>query len=68
MDWDVQEVMTGVSRADWLRYRALWFSLLSQGVLRAGTANSDTHSLALEQVGYPALLQSYRPRNSHPDR
>jgi hypothetical protein len=56
MDWDVQEVMTGISRADWLRYRALWFSLLSQGVLRAGTANSDTHSLALEQVGYPRNL------------
>ena len=56
MDWDVQEVMTGVSRADWLRYRALWFSLLSQGILRAGTANSDTHSLALEQVGYPRNL------------
>ena len=56
IDWDVQEVMTGASRADWLRYRALWFSLLSQGVLRAGTANSDTHSLALERVGYPRNL------------
>ena len=32
--------------ANWLRYRALWFSLLSQGFVRAGTANSDTHSLA----------------------
>jgi hypothetical protein len=53
MDWDVQEVMTGASRADWLRYRALWFSLLSQGILRAGAANSDSHSLALERVGYP---------------
>ena len=40
----------------WLRYRALWFSLLSQGELHAGTANSDTHSLALEQVGYPRNL------------
>jgi hypothetical protein len=56
LDWDVQEVMTGASRADWLRYRALWFSLLSQGILRTGTANSDTHSLALEQVGYPRNL------------
>ncbi len=56
MDWDVQEVMTGASRADWLRYRQLWFSLLSQGELRAGTANSDTHSLGLEQVGYPRNL------------
>jgi hypothetical protein len=56
LDWDVQEVMTGASRRDWLRYRALWFSLLSQGVLRAGTANSDTHSLGLERIGYPRNL------------
>jgi hypothetical protein len=53
LDWDVEEVMTGSSRAEWLRYRALWFSLLSQGILRAGTANSDTHGLAGEQIGYP---------------
>jgi hypothetical protein len=56
IDWDVQEVMTGASRADWLRYRTLWFSMLSQGFLRAGAANSDTHSLGLEQVGYPRNL------------
>jgi hypothetical protein len=48
--------MTGASRADWLRYRALWFSLLNQGFLRAGTANSDSHSLAIERIGYPRNL------------
>ena len=48
--------MTGASRRDWLRYRKLWFSLLSQGFLRAGAANSDTHTLALEQIGYPRNL------------
>jgi hypothetical protein len=56
IDWDVQEVMNGASLGDWLRYRAFWFSLLSQGIVRAGTANSDSHSLALEQVGYPRNL------------
>jgi hypothetical protein len=56
IDWDVEEVMTGASRADWLRYRALWFSLLNQGFLRAGTANSDSHSLAVERIGYPRNL------------
>ena len=56
IDWDVQEVMSGASRRDWLRYRTLWFSLLSQGFLRAGAANSDTHSLTLERVGYPRNL------------
>jgi hypothetical protein len=55
-DWDVQEVMTGASRADWLRYRALWFSMLSQGYLRAGAANSDTHTLSVERIGYPRNL------------
>ena len=47
IDFDVQEVMTGASRRDWLRYRALWFSLLNQGYLRAGAANSDSHTLAI---------------------
>ncbi len=56
LDWNVQEVMTGASRADWLRYRALWFSMLSQGYLRTGTANSDSHSLAIERIGYPRNL------------
>ena len=56
LDWNVQEVMSGASRADWLRYRALWFSLLSQGFIRTGTANSDSHSLAVERIGYPRNL------------
>jgi hypothetical protein len=56
IDFDVQEVMTGASRRDWLRYRALWFSMLSQGYLRAGAANSDTHTLSVERVGYPRNL------------
>ena len=66
IDWDVQEVMNGASRADWLRYRALWFSLLSQGIVRAGTANSDSHSLALEQVGYPRNLVFCEPYAAAP--
>ena len=56
IDFDVEEVMTGASRADWLRYRALWFSLLNQGFLRAGTANSDSHTLSVERIGYPRNL------------
>jgi hypothetical protein len=56
IDVDVQEVMTGASRRDWLRYRTLWFSLLSQGFLHAGAANSDSHTLSIERVGYPRNL------------
>jgi hypothetical protein len=62
IDWDVQEVMNGSSRESWLRYRALWFSMLSQGIARGGTANSDSHSLALGQVGYPRNLVFTDPR------
>jgi hypothetical protein len=56
IDYDVQEVMTGASRRDWLRYRTLWFSLLNQGQLKAGAANSDSHTLSVERVGYPRNL------------
>ena len=56
IDFDVQEIMTGASRRDWLRYRTLWFSLLNQGFLRAGAANSDSHTLSIERVGYPRNL------------
>ena len=56
LDFDAQEVMTGANRRDWIRARALWFSFLSQGILRAGTANSDTHTFAIEQAGYPRTL------------
>jgi len=56
IDFDVQEVMTGASRRDWLRYRTLWFSLLSQGFLRAGAANSDSHTLSDDLIGYPRNL------------
>jgi hypothetical protein len=58
LDFDVQEVMSGANRRDWLRARTLWFSFLSQGLLRAGVANSDTHSFAIEQAGYPRTLVS----------
>jgi hypothetical protein len=68
IDFDVQEVMTGASRRDWLRYRTLWFSLLSQGFLRAGAANSDTHSLAVERVGYPRNLVFGGHDRAHFDR
>jgi hypothetical protein len=56
IDHDTQEVMTGANRRDWLRYRTLWFSFLNQGILRAGVANSDTHTFAIEQAGYPRTL------------
>ncbi len=43
IDFDVMEIWNGASRLRYLWTRAAWFSLLLQGELRAGTANSDSH-------------------------
>lgn len=56
LDFDAQEVMNGTSVEQMLRYRAGWFSFLNQGILRAGTANSDSHTLATDVLGYPRNL------------
>lgn len=53
LDHDVQEVMTGKRVEEFLRYRAAWHSLLNQGIVRGGTANSDTHGLGTDLLGYP---------------
>jgi hypothetical protein len=53
LDFDAQEVMNGASVYRFFHYRAAWFSFLNQGILRAGTANSDSHTLAVEVLGYP---------------
>jgi hypothetical protein len=53
IDWDAQEVMQGENVIYNLQYRAMWHALLNAGELRAGTANSDSHSLTEEQLGYP---------------
>ena len=53
LDFDTQEVMNGTSTRQFARYRVAWHAFLSQGILRAGTANSDSHTLAVEVLGYP---------------
>jgi len=55
-DYHAQEVMNGTNNGNHLQYRALWHYLLNQGVFRAGTANSDTHTLAENVVGTPRTL------------
>jgi hypothetical protein len=51
--YDVQEVMNGTWNENFLAYRAFWFYLLNQGIVRAGTANSDSHTLTENVVGTP---------------
>jgi hypothetical protein len=52
-DHHAQEVMNGTDNGYVQPYRAFWFYVLNQGHLRAGTANSDTHSLVDSTVGLP---------------
>lgn len=52
-DYDVQEVMNGSKNENYLQYRALWFYLLNEGIVRGGTANSDSHSLTENVLGTP---------------
>ena len=54
--YDVQEVMNGTNNAAYLQYRAFWFYLLDQGIVRGGTANSDSHSLTENVIGTPRNL------------
>jgi hypothetical protein len=51
--YHVQEVMNGTDNEKFLQYRSFWFYLLNAGVVRAGTANSDTHTLVDNVVGTP---------------
>lgn len=56
LDFDTEEVMNGHSVRNFLRYRAGWYSFLNQGIVRAGTANSDSHALSIDELGYPRNL------------
>lgn len=61
-DWDVQEVMNGSDLLLNLAFRAQWHAFLSQGIVRAGTANSDSHSLSIERLGYPRTFVLKQPK------
>ncbi len=52
----VQEVMNGTDNGLYLQYRSFWHYTLNQGLLKPGTANSDSHSLTDNTVGMPQNL------------
>lgn len=56
IDFHVQEVMNGSSTQSFHNFRRLWFSFLNQGILRGGTANSDSHTQQDEVLGYPRTM------------
>ncbi len=51
--YDVQEVLNGTKNENVIQYRSFWFYLLNQGIVRGGTANSDSHSLVENVLGTP---------------
>lgn len=53
LDYDVMEVYNGESIPMYRLVRLDWFSLLNQGIMRAGTAVTDTHVIALTNSGFP---------------
>lgn len=55
-DYHAQEVMNGTSNGDYLKYRAFWFYLLDQGIFKAATGNSDSHSLTENVLGTPRTI------------
>jgi hypothetical protein len=54
--YDVQEVMNGTKNELLLAYRSFWFYLLQHGIVRAGTANSDSHTLTENVLGTPRTI------------
>jgi hypothetical protein len=52
LDFDTIEIQNGPDGRMTASGRVLWFSLLAQGHIRAGTASSDSHSLTDSQIGY----------------
>lgn len=55
-EYDVQEVMNGTKNENLVQYRSFWHYLLDQGIVRGGTANSDSHSLVENVLGTPRNL------------
>lgn len=53
LGYDTQEVMNGTDNDHHLTYRRYWHYLLNHGIVRAGTANSDSHGLTDNVLGTP---------------
>jgi hypothetical protein len=60
VDFDAMEIMNSRSFAHYLWAREDWHSLLRQGFVRTGTANSDTHGPD-QPAGYPRNYVSLDP-------
>jgi len=52
IDFDAMEILNGSDYGKYILLKADWFSLLNQGSIKTGTANSDTH-IKVNLAGYP---------------
>ncbi len=52
IDFDAMEILNGSAYSEYVLLKNDWFSLLNQGYVKTGTANSDTHVKA-QLGGYP---------------
>ena len=60
-DLDAMEVLNRFSWPLYLQVRRDWFALLDGGLPVTGTGNSDSHGLAVEQLGVPVNLVQADP-------
>jgi hypothetical protein len=68
IDFDLIELMNGMSPVHYRRARADWLSLLLQGEVRTGTANSDSHDAATPVALPRNYVRAPDDRMSHLDR
>jgi hypothetical protein len=62
LTFDAMEVLNGVGLDSLLHALAVredWFALLRQGVVRTGMANSDSHAVSMDPVGFPRTYVRY---------
>jgi hypothetical protein len=53
VSFDALEIFNGPNVKAYLQVREDWFSLLKQGLNKAGTAVADSHRVVLENAGFP---------------
>lgn len=51
-DFDLIEILNGADQVELQKARVVWHALLAQGLVTAGTGNSDSHGMTDAQLGW----------------
>jgi hypothetical protein len=51
-DWNAIEILNGADQVELQKARVVWHALLAQGMVAAGTGNSDSHGMTDAQLGW----------------